>query len=549
MMKKLKNIAGLLLGGILAFTSCETTDLDLLDNPNQLPPENIALVDGLNGLQFSLLGVFQSAQGMGATATRLQQMFGTTYENAYPPDAAGGAWNTGYAGILLDSQFVLDNAEALEADDATAVTKVLRAYTLMTLVDLWGDIPLEEALQGTGNFNPALSPGEDAYAMALTELNEATALLTDLVNDGSDMPNVSNFFFVNSDNVAESWLRAANTMKLRYYLNIGDAAGFTATLGLPIIEDNSDNMTFQYGTAVDPESRHPNFVRDYDDGTPNVYMSNDYMFQLTSMTFGGNNPYGGDPRAPYYFNRQTDSFPGPADNPSIGDALPCFDDPNPYPAQFAFCAFGPGFWGRDHGESGGIPPDSDLRTTYGLYPSGGQIDDPSSGIDDESGLQGEGIAPVLLASHVDFWIAEAVLTLGVTGTAITEISEGMEKHMRYVYSMPDGFDETAIDPADDAAIVAYRDAVIGDAGTTDLQKLGSQFWAASFGSGLEMYNFYRRNGEAAINLQPHLFGSGAGPFPRSLFYLNNTANLNNNIDQKANLTELVFWDNGSATVQ
>jgi len=90
---------------------------------------------------------------------------------------------------------------------------------------------------------------------------------------------------------------------------------------------------------------------------------------------------------------------------------------------------------------------------------------------------------------------------------------------------------------------------MSDFNSNQLETLGEQFWFASYGNGVEMYNFYRRNGEAAVKLQPHLQGAVAGAFPRSLFYPSTTANLNLSVTQKANLSTLVFWDNGSSTVQ
>ena len=71
-----------------------------------------------------------------------------------------------------------------------------------------------------------------------------------------------------------------------------------------------------------------------------------------------------------------------------------------------------GYWGRDHGNDNGIPPDGFLRTLAGVYPAGGLLDDwnvlfngpqPQDG----AGNGGNGITPIILASGSDFMIAEA----------------------------------------------------------------------------------------------------------------------------------------------
>ena len=36
-----------------------------------------------------------------------------------------------------------------------------------------------------------------------------------------------------------------------------------------------------------------------------------------------------------------------------------------------------GYWGRDHGNDNGIPPDGFKRTLRGVYPAGGAFDDSS----------------------------------------------------------------------------------------------------------------------------------------------------------------------------
>ena len=47
---------------------------------------------------------------------------------------------------------------------------------------------------------------------------------------------------------------------------------------------------------------------------------------------------------------------------------------NPYPDGIVFCSPGNGYWGRDHGNDNGIPPDGFERTLHGSYPAGGVFD-------------------------------------------------------------------------------------------------------------------------------------------------------------------------------
>ncbi len=80
-----------------------------------------------------------------------------------------------------------------------------------------------------------------------------------------------------------------------------------------------------------------------------------------------------DPRIRYYFYRQTkDISKDPNELPCLGVSKPAH-----YSDDCVFCAVGDGYWGRDHLDNSGIPPDNGLRTIYGLYPGGGKSDDNS----------------------------------------------------------------------------------------------------------------------------------------------------------------------------
>ncbi len=53
------------------------------------------------------------------------------------------------------------------------MAKIIKAYTLMTLVDMFGDVPLSEANLGVENTNPMVDKGQVVYAAAIKLLDEA----------------------------------------------------------------------------------------------------------------------------------------------------------------------------------------------------------------------------------------------------------------------------------------------------------------------------------------------------------------------------------------
>ena len=112
--------------------------------------------------------------------------------------------------------------------------------------------------------------------------------------------------------------------------------------------------------------------------------------------------------------------------------MPCSSEARPshYAPTDVFCYIGYlnsnvssiGYWGRDHGDNDGIPPDGGLRTSFGLYPVGGKFDDGSatsvSGRSD--GLAGAGISPIFLSSFTHFMIAEWQTQQGIDARATLE---------------------------------------------------------------------------------------------------------------------------------
>ena len=122
-----------------------------------------------------------------------------------------------------------------------------------------------------------------------------------------------------------------------------------------------------------------------------------------------------DPRWRYYFYRQLGNV-----TLVPVTTLECLVSPVPahYPAGVPFCyADIAGFYGRDHGNDRGIPPDGFQRTVWGVYPAGGRFDNDDkvkiTGAND--GAQGQGILPVWQPAFTEFVKAEAALTLGTTG--------------------------------------------------------------------------------------------------------------------------------------
>ena len=91
-----------------------------------------------------------------------------------------------------------------------AIGQVIEAYTIVTLVDYFGDIPYSEAFDGS-NLNPKLDSGKDVYAAALVLLDKAIVNF----NATATAEPTNDFYYGKS---WSKWVKLANTIKMKIYL-------------------------------------------------------------------------------------------------------------------------------------------------------------------------------------------------------------------------------------------------------------------------------------------------------------------------------------------
>tara|TARA_X000000368_G_scaffold416773_1_gene411478 strand:+ start:91 stop:1719 length:1629 start_codon:yes stop_codon:yes gene_type:complete len=534
-MKYTNYILGLCLGVALVLTSCETTELDLTSNPNALSPEQADATFFLNSIQVDFAFWVNSMGDRGGELTRINYMNGRTYNNVYSPDSWDGLWSSAYRGMLEDIRLMNILAEEAGLSYHRGMGKVFQAYIMLTLVDYFGDVPYTEALQGSeGILNPVADSGQAVYNSAILLLDSAVA---DFNTSG---PVPSDDFFYNGSRL--KWIKAANSIKKKALLNLGDFSAYNAVTNY--ISNPADDFQFSWGTSpATPDTRHPLYRSNYTSTGGGEYMSNWIMFKMLNGHAGNT-----DPRINYYFYRQVPNTPG-FDSDANEEVLECGLPGYYVPPQYRndntpFCAPtnsannpSSGYWGRDHGNDNGIPPDGFLRTLRGVYPVGGAYDDESFlGLIDGSGVGGAGITPIMLSSWMHFMNAEVDVSTGGDPTSETLIA--VEQALNKV----DDLGGPEISSADVSAYIAAFTSDWNAAGSLEnkLDMWSTEFFISLTGNGIDAYNSYRRNGYPR-DLQPNI-EPDPGQFPLSQFYPANYVNNNSNASQKAAKSERVFWN-------
>ena len=519
------------------FTGCETTELDLLDNPNAISADVADKNFVLNQIQLSFNGIVSGFRGSSSNITRMTAQFGQ-YNGTIGVNSLNGTWASAYnmfANVdLLET--ISGNTEG-GLPNHVGVAQIIEAYTYITLVDYVGDVPYSQANQFAEFPIPVLDPGEDVYTAQIALLNTAISNL----NQGSAVVPQDLFY---GDFDADNWIAVANTLKLKAHLNMGDGAAISGLLSENIIDTDDEDFQFNYSSSASPESRSPIFQGNYVNGA-GFYMSNGFLDMLNAGD--GEAPFVetgiADPRLRYYIYRQKNSEPSGSNLPCAGQDI------------YDYCYVGNLYWGRDHGDDEGIPNDGIRRSTWGVYPGGGAFDNNQFNRSDGNGtptLDGAGINPIFLSSFTHFALAEAGLDLGVgvNSRDLLEagISLSMDKVTNFTGSLDttDEDDETIDYAATGAEISAYTARVMAeyDAASGNDAKLEivvREWYLASWGNGVEPYNMYRRTGYPTLQtgVKP------VGPFPRSYRYPENETNTNPNVSQTT-ADNQVFWDTNPA---
>lgn len=540
-----------------AFMSCGKQLDRLLDNPNTPSPAAANADLYLTQVELSFADFFNGASSYGMELTRQILFYGPLYRNGYTPTTFDGIWGTTYTAIFKNANALIPIAQAQKKYVNVGMAKILKAYTMMTVVDMFGDVPYTEANLGVDNTNPKAESGKDIYVAAIALLDAAIA---DLAKTPGSYPGSLDLFYGASNAIgAKKWVTLAKTLKLRAYVQtrLVDASAKAKIDALltenDLIDTQAEDFEFKYSTKqANPNSRHPRYNGNYTTtGDAGDYIGNWFMWALVQEKGTGNN---NDPRTRYYFYRQRTSY---AEATEV--TLSCINQSTPfhYPAGMPFCQLIAGYWGRDHGDNSGIPPDGPLRTTVGIYPFGGDFDaNQGISVGLNRGAQGAGIQPIWLSVFTEFIKAEAALVLTTAGNPRTLLESGVRKSFAKVFGFPATvavtISNTALDmnlPANQPRLDGYVNKVLAlyDAATTTDQKLDvimKEYYIALWGNGLDAYNNYRRTGKPT-KMQPTL-SANPGEYIRSFYYPSVYVNRNQNAVQKSSVGIKVFWDTNPA---
>ncbi len=319
--KNKKIVAVLLISTLLIGAGCKKT-LDINHDPN-----NPGLEVGTPKIVFpvAVMGVAAVEGGDLATIGALwgeyltQGATSNQYKNIDQFDLKTTDYNRQYTTLftygLKNQGFVIDKARASEDWNFFLMGKVMQAYAIGLLVDMYDKIPYSESLRGSANLTPKFDDGytiyKDLIAGIDTALGKDFSARTAIDLRASNEGNVDLLF----GGDIEKWQRFANTLELKLYLRMINAKPTEAQAGIQALYARNAQFLEEdakvTGFTNNPSLSNPLYEQ-------NVRQLNFPNNLVASKTFVSFLVAHNDPRITYFFgtNNPTPLDQGDFVNPS-----------------------------------------------------------------------------------------------------------------------------------------------------------------------------------------------------------------------------------------
>jgi len=246
-MKNIKKLGYILVATALTFASC-TKDLDINRSPYN-PTENDATPELLfpSGVAYSAAKIGGDLQLIGAFWSQhyTQNNSSNQYTgiDSYNLTIASynGIWSNLMGGGMKDLVISKEKASASGLWNYYVASEIMLAFDNHVLVDLYGDLPVKEGLQGDkGVYTPKWDDGKTVNQLIITQLDNAIAK----INDAKALKSMGAQDFVFEGDL-DNWRKFANTLKLKVFMRdfTTNSAAITTLLNSNDLLESDAKMT------------------------------------------------------------------------------------------------------------------------------------------------------------------------------------------------------------------------------------------------------------------------------------------------------------------
>lgn len=158
-------------------------------------------------------------------------------------------WGNMYTTVMGNNKDLMQKADAGGYNVYSGISRILMAYSLQMLVDMWGDVPYSQALSGAENTHPAYDNAKALYDTIQNLINVGTEQL--MASDpGGQTPGADDMIYGGD---ATKWIKFGHAIKARLFIHQSknDPAMAAAALAEAnqAFESNDDNAQFIFGTT------------------------------------------------------------------------------------------------------------------------------------------------------------------------------------------------------------------------------------------------------------------------------------------------------------
>jgi len=219
---------------LLAFTLVSCSDyLDVNTTTNNPLSETItprSVLPGAQSLAFNTQVGGTRMNQLGSVLTnswagnvnRVTGGYADEYTQNFDNTSYNGIWDGIYLAVNNFQDII--NTKDANQENYIAIAKIMKAYYMQYIVDLYGDAPYSQAFKGKENLSPAYDDDKTIYRELVKELEEAR----DLIANSPDAEAATSDIMLGGD--MTRWVSFANTIELRMILrqsNLTDAETVT----------------------------------------------------------------------------------------------------------------------------------------------------------------------------------------------------------------------------------------------------------------------------------------------------------------------------------
>lgn len=219
---------------------CEKDYLDVNTDPNNPPaevgtpelifPSAVASTAVRVGGEYAVLGGMWSQH---YTQSNAANQYKSVDQYNITSSSYNGSFSEMFSGALNDYTFVINKSEEDENWIFYLMGTVMKAYNYQVMVDLYDQLPYDEAFQGDANLTPAYEGGQAIYAKLIASIDNA--LTKDFSAGTNTVPGKKDFLF---EGDVTKWKQFANTLKLKMYLRMINVSPDEAQAGVTALFAN-----------------------------------------------------------------------------------------------------------------------------------------------------------------------------------------------------------------------------------------------------------------------------------------------------------------------